>query len=73
MFSEIITVEYLEYVQKHGNAAQAIPTMNLFTIEPDMEGNPTQAKSTIVALVNLEKQIWSREDRYAPVLSTTAA
>ena len=47
--------------------------MNLFTIKPDMKGNPTRAKSRIVALGNLEKRIWSREDRYAPVLSATAA
>ena len=73
VFMEITTAEYLEYVQKHGDAAQAIPTMNLFTIKPDMEGNPTCAKSRIVALGNLEKRIWSREDRYAPVLSATAA
>ena len=59
VFNEITTLEYLEYVQKHGNAAQAIPTMNLFTIKPDMKGNPTRAKSRIVALGNLEKRIWS--------------
>ena len=47
--------------------------MNLFTIKPDMKGNPTRAKSKIVALGNLEKRIWSRKDRYAPVLSATAA
>ena len=55
VFSEITTAEYLECVRKHGDAAQAIPTMNLFTIKPDMEGNPTQAKSRIVVLGNLEK------------------
>ena len=38
-----------------------------------MEENPTCAKSRIVALGNLEKQIWSQENRYAPVLSATAA
>ena len=59
VFTEITTAEYLEYVRKHGNAAQAIPTMHLFTIKPDMEGNPTRTKSKIVALGNLEKRIWS--------------
>ena len=73
VFTEITTAEYLEYVQKHGNAAQAIPTMNLSTIKPDMEENPTREKSRIVALGNLEKRILSREDRYAPVLSASAA
>ena len=52
VFTEITTAEYLEYVRKHGEAAQAIPTMNLFTIKPNMEGSPTQAKSRIVALGN---------------------
>ena len=41
IFTEITTAKYLEYVQKHGDTAQAIPTMNLFTIKPDMEGNST--------------------------------
>ena len=56
-FTEITTAEYLLYVRKHGDAAQAIPTMNLFTIKPDMKGDPTREKSRIVALGNLEKQI----------------
>ena len=73
VFKEITTAEYLEYVQKHGEAAQAIPTMNSFTIKPNMEGNSTRAISRIVALGNLEKRIWSLEDRYAPMLSATAA
>ena len=47
--------------------------MNLFTIKPDMEGNPNRAKSRIVALGNLERRMWSREDKYAPVLSGPAA
>ena len=55
VFTEITTAEYLEYVQNHGNAAQAIQTMNLFIIKSDMKGNPTRAKSRIVALGNLEK------------------
>ena len=57
VFSEITTTEYLEDVQKYGNVAQAKLTMNLFIIKPDMKGNPTQAKSRIVALGNLEKGI----------------
>ena len=73
VFTEITTAEYLEHVRKHGDAAQAIPTMNVFTVKPNMNGDPTQAKSRIVALGNLEKQIWSREDQYAPVLSAPAA
>ena len=73
VFTEIKTAKYLEYVWKHGNIAQAIPTMNLFTFKLDMKGDPTRAKSRIVALGNLEKQIWSQEVQYVPVLSATTA
>ena len=34
---------------------------------------PLEPKSRIVALGNLERKIWSREDRYAPVLSGPAS
>ena len=50
--------------------ATAIPTMNIFTIKPDMDGNPNRAKSSIVVLGNLEQQIWSQEDKYTPILSS---
>ena len=48
----------------------AVPTMNLFTVKDDKEGNPVKvrAKACIVALGNLECQIWSQEDPYTPVL-----
>ena len=55
VFTEITTTKYLEYVQIHGNAAQAIQIMNLFTIKLDMKENPTQEKSRIVTLGNLGK------------------
>ena len=38
-----------------------------------MDGNPDRAKSRIIALGNLEQRIWSWEDKYTPVLSSTAA
>ena len=57
----------------HGEKATAIPIMNLFTIKPNMDRNSNQAKSCIVALGNLERRIWSQEDKYAPVLSSTAS
>ena len=41
VFTEVTTTEYLEYVRKYGDTAQAIPTMNLSTIQPDMNGDPT--------------------------------
>ena len=72
VFTEILTTQYHAYLKKHGESAMAIPTMNIFTIKPDMMGNPTCAKSQIVALGNLEQRLWSQEDQYAPVLSATA-
>ena len=44
MFTEITAEQYREYCQIHGEKATAIPTMNLFTIKPDMDGNPNCAK-----------------------------
>ena len=38
-----------------------------------MDGDPNQIKSRIVALSNLERRVWLREDKYAPVLSSTAS
>ena len=47
--------------------------MNLFTIKKNKLGNPIQAKAWIVVLGNLERQIWSKEDKYAPVLNSISA
>lgn len=73
VFTKITEQQYKAYLREFGEYARAIPTMNLFTIKPDMEGNPNRAKSRIVALRNLERRMWSREDKYAPVLSGPAA
>ena len=73
VFTEINAEQYKEYLNKYGEKAQFIPTMNLFSIKPDMDGDPNRAKSRIVALGNLERRVWSREDKYAPVLSSTAS
>ena len=51
--TEITIAEYLEYIRKHRDVVKAIPTIDLFIIKPDMNGDPTQAKSRIVALGNL--------------------
>ena len=69
VFTVISQEEYEKYLNKYGDEARAIPSMNLFTIKPDMEGNPLRAKSRIVVLGNLEQRVWSKEDRYAPVFS----
>ena len=72
VFTEITTEHYKEYLVKYGEKTAFITTMNLFLFKPDMDGSPNRAKSRIVALGNLERRIWSREDKYAPVLSSTA-
>ena len=73
VFTTITEQDYQELVRIHGDDAVAIPTMNLFTVKNDKEGNPVRAKSRIVALGNLERRIWSREDRYAPVLNSISS
>ena len=73
VFTKITTEQYKEYLVKYGEKVAFIPTMNLFLIKPDMDGSPNRAKSRIDALGNLVRRIWSREDKYAPVLSSTAA
>ena len=62
VFTEISTAQYHAYLKKHCESTRAIPTMNILTIKPDMIGNPNSAKSLIVALGNLEQQLWSQED-----------
>ena len=37
VFTEINTQQYMEYVEKYGEKARFIPTMNLFSIKPDMD------------------------------------
>ena len=59
VFMEITTEQYCEYLLKYGEKARLIPTMNLFSIKPDMDGNPNRAKSWIVALGNFERRVWS--------------
>ena len=61
-FTEIQEEEY----QKLGGA------MNIFNVKKDKTKKPVRAKSRIVVLGNLEKRVWEKGDRYAPVLSATS-
>ncbi len=47
---------------------KAIPTMCVLTIKKDENLLPLQAKSWIVMLGNHEDHVWSKSDRFAPVL-----
>jgi hypothetical protein len=71
-FVEINETEYRHLVEVHGEVAKAIPTMNIFTVKTDETGAPVRAKSRIVVLGNLEKRIWEKSDKYAPVISSSA-
>ncbi len=46
----------------------AIPTMCILSIKKDEMLNPLQAKSHINALGNNENRIWTKPEKYAPVL-----
>jgi hypothetical protein len=65
--------QYKQILSKHGKAAEAIPSMAIFTVKPDEDGNPVRAKSRIVVLGNLEHRVWEKSDKYAPVLSGIGA
>lgn len=73
VFATITEEEYQKLIQEHGDNAIAIPSMNLFTVKKDKCGNPVIATSRIVVLGNLERRIWLREDKYAPVLNSISA
>ena len=49
-------------------APRAIPTMCVLTIKPDKMLRPHRAKARIVVLGNHEDRIWTKSDKYAPVL-----
>jgi hypothetical protein len=49
-------------------APRAIPTMCVLTIKPDEMLRPHRAKARIVVLGNHEDCIWTKSEKYAPVL-----
>ena len=49
-------------------APRAIPTMCVLTIKPDEMLRPHRAKARIVVLGNHEDRIWTKSEKYAPVL-----
>ena len=71
-FESITEEEYQRLLSRYGDAAKAIPTMNLFTVKKDENGKPVRAKSRIVVLGNLEKRVWEKADTYAPVIAASA-
>ncbi len=49
-------------------APRAIPTMCVVSIKNDKMFNPLRAKSRIVVLGNHEDHVWTKPEKYAPVL-----
>ena len=65
-YKKITHGEYRAYREK--GAPRAIPTMCVLTIKRDENLLPHRAKSRIVALGNHEDRVWSKSDKFAPVL-----
>ena len=72
-FTENSEVEYQRLLNTYSDEPSAILTINIFTIKKVKENNPIRAKSRIMVLGNHEKIIWTRKDRYTPVLSASFA
>jgi len=64
-------MEELKAYQEQG--CEVVPSMNIITVKPNEKGDPYQAKSRTVALGNLEQRTWTKEKKYAPVLTQTGA
>ena len=65
-YRKITLGEYRALREK--GAPKAIPTMCVLTIKKDENLCPLRAKSRIVVLGNHEDRLWSKSDRFAPVL-----
>ena len=67
VYERISKKEYLA-LRRSGVIPKAIPSMCVLVVKPDKNGNPHRAKSRIVVLGNHEDRIYSKSQRYAPVL-----
>jgi hypothetical protein len=65
-YDTIALAQYCAYHEK--GALQAIPTMCVFTIKLNKMMNSHCAKSCIVVLGNSKDRIWSKPDKYTPIL-----
>ncbi len=53
-------------------APKAIPTMCVLTVKRDENLNPLRAKSWIIVLGNHKNHVWSKSNRFAPVLHSNS-
>ena len=67
VFEKINKKTYLQ-LRRKGLIPKALPSMCVLLVKHDKNGNPDRAKSRIVVLGNFEERIYSKSDRYAPVL-----
>ncbi len=65
-YNKINLAQYRALWEK--GAPRGISTMCVLTIKPDEMLNPHRAKSRIIVLGNQEDHLWSKLDKYAPVL-----
>jgi hypothetical protein len=65
-YRELTLGEY-QALRKKG-APRAIPTICVLTIKQDKNLLPQHAKSCIVVLGNHKDRVWSKLDKFAPVL-----
>jgi hypothetical protein len=65
-FWKITLGEYHALCEK--SAPKAIPTMCVLTIKKDENLHPLRAKNHIVVLRNHKDCVWSKSNRFAPVL-----
>jgi hypothetical protein len=56
-----------EYTKKYAHI-QIIPSMSVQTVKPDENGDLVRAKTRVVALSNHEERVWSKSNKFAPVL-----
>lgn len=67
VYERISKKDYLA-LRRSGVIPKAIPSMCVLVVKPDKDGKPHRAKSRIVVLGNHEDRLYSKSDRYAPVL-----
>jgi hypothetical protein len=78
LFEELCAIQHLDTYHKitlgkycalcKKGAPKAIPLMCVLTVKCNENLNPLWAKSWIVVLGNHKDRVWSKSDRFAPVL-----
>jgi hypothetical protein len=66
-----ITLGKYHALRKKG-APKAIPMMCVLTVKRDENLNPLRTKSWIIVLGNHKNHVWSKSDRFAPILRSNS-